>query len=63
MNSLLLYAGQLDLGFMLLQGFEKLGLVWEIQVPQNLPLRAGISPVTRDAALAVRSSHGIDPAV
>ena len=38
MNSLLLYAGQIDIGFMLLRGLEKLGLVWEIQVPQNLPL-------------------------
>jgi stearoyl-CoA desaturase (delta-9 desaturase) len=54
-----LYPGQLDLGFAFVQGLHKLGLVWDVQVPQNLPLRAGISPAAPDAE-TVLNRHGIE---
>jgi stearoyl-CoA desaturase (delta-9 desaturase) len=55
-----LYPGELDLGFLFLRGLEKVGLAWDIQVPQNLPRRAGISPVVPNAA-TILSRHGIQP--
>jgi sn-1 stearoyl-lipid 9-desaturase len=56
-----LYPGQLDLGFLFLQALERLGLAWDVQVPQNLPRRAGISPAAPDAE-TVLNRHGIEPA-
>jgi stearoyl-CoA desaturase (delta-9 desaturase) len=52
-----LYPGQLDLGFMFVELLEKFGLAWGVQVPQRLPPRPGITPVTADArSVLARSS-------
>jgi sn-1 stearoyl-lipid 9-desaturase len=47
-----LYPGQSDIGFRFVQWLERIGLAWDVQVPQNLPPRPGISP--RDPELGVR---------
>ncbi|WOE75299.1 acyl-CoA desaturase [Alterisphingorhabdus coralli] len=47
-----LYPGQIDLGFQFIRLLEKLGLAWDIKLPENLPPRPGISPVT-DRALSI----------
>jgi sn-1 stearoyl-lipid 9-desaturase len=52
-----LYPGQLDLGFQFLKALEKIGLVWNIQVPAQLPPRAGITAVAHDAT----HSRGVHP--
>ena len=44
-----LYQGQIDLGFLFIQGLERLGLAWGIKTPETLPQRAGITPVQTDA--------------
>lgn len=49
-----LYPGQLDLGFIFIRILEKLGLAWDIQVPQNLPRRSGISPIAPGAELVLK---------
>jgi stearoyl-CoA desaturase (delta-9 desaturase) len=41
-----LYPGQLDLGFEFLKLLERIGLVWNIQTPDQLPQRVGIIPVS-----------------
>jgi len=40
-----LYPGQVDIGFQFIQLFEKLGVVWNIQTPETLPKRTGITQV------------------
>jgi stearoyl-CoA desaturase (delta-9 desaturase) len=45
-----LYPGQSDLGFRFLLLLERLGLVWNIQTPHNLPMRPGITPVRPQAS-------------
>jgi sn-1 stearoyl-lipid 9-desaturase len=40
-----LYPGQIDPGYRFVQPLERLGLAWDVQMPQNLPQRPGISPV------------------
>ncbi|HEX2592100.1 MAG TPA: hypothetical protein VHL34_11430 [Rhizomicrobium sp.] len=42
--------GQLDIGFHFVKLLERLGLAWNIQTPDNLPLRPGITPLTATAA-------------
>jgi len=44
-----LYPGQTDLGFGFIKLLEKAGLAWNIQTPQILPARSGLTPVTEDA--------------
>ncbi len=44
-----LYPGQIDLGYNFLLLLERLGLVWNIQTPQKLPVRNNITPVRADA--------------
>ncbi len=44
-----LYPGQTDLGYLFLLVLEKLGLVWNIQTPETLPPRVGISPLSKQA--------------
>jgi stearoyl-CoA desaturase (delta-9 desaturase) len=44
-----LYPGQIDLGWHFVRLLEILGLAWEVQVPANLPTRAGITAVREDA--------------
>lgn len=41
-----LYPGQLDLGFNFLKWLERHGLAWDIQTPETLPMRRGISRVS-----------------
>ena len=41
-----LYPGQIDLGYRFVQLLALLGLAWNIQLPENLPPRPGISPVS-----------------
>lgn len=45
-----LYPGQIDLGFRFIQGLEAIGLAWDIQTPDRLPARPGLTPVVRDIA-------------
>lgn len=40
-----LYPGQLDLGYNFIRFLELLGLVWDVQTPDTLPPRAGITAV------------------
>ena len=47
-----LYPGQIDLGWHFIQLLERLGLAWDIQLPENLPPRPGISP-TRETAYSI----------
>ncbi len=44
-----LYPGQIDLGFMFIRVLEKMGLAWDIKLPENLPPRPGITPLTERA--------------
>jgi sn-1 stearoyl-lipid 9-desaturase len=48
-----LYPGQIDLGFRFIQILEWLGLVWDVQTPDKLPLRPGLTPVRRDAGVVL----------
>lgn len=50
-----LYPGQLDPGFRFIQLLEFFGLAWDIQTPDVLPPRSGISPI-REEALFVASA-------
>ena len=38
-----LYRGQLDLGFQFIRMLELLGLAWDVQTPDSLPARHGIT--------------------
>lgn len=49
-----LYPGQFDPGYRFIQVLEWLGWAWDVQTPQTLPPRPGITPVRADAA-AVQS--------
>jgi fatty-acid desaturase len=44
-----LYPGQTDLGFGFVRLLERLGLAWNIQTPEHLPRRPGISALHHDA--------------
>ena len=44
-----LYPGQIDIGFRFVQFLELIGLASDIQTPDKLPSRQGITPVTSDA--------------
>ena len=44
-----LYPGQIDIGFGFVKLLERVGLAWDIQVPDVLPLRDVITPVDGDA--------------
>jgi len=57
-----LYAGQLDLGFLFVRSLERVGLAWDVQVPENLPRRPGITPIAPDAESVLRRRHGIERA-
>jgi stearoyl-CoA desaturase (delta-9 desaturase) len=49
-----LYPGQSDPGFRFVQLLEKLGLAWDIQTPDRLPRRPGITPLRPDAESILR---------
>jgi len=48
-----LYPGQIDLGFRFVQLLERLGLAWDVQTPDTLPPRPGITAVAPDAMSAL----------
>lgn len=47
-----LYAGQLDIGFAVIRSLERIGLAWNVQTPDVLPMRMGITAVAEDARSA-----------
>jgi sn-1 stearoyl-lipid 9-desaturase len=52
-----LYPGQSDLGFRFVQLLERLGLAWDVQVPQNLPRRLGITALSTEALAVMPASR------
>jgi fatty-acid desaturase len=44
-----LYPGQIDIGFAFVRLLERLGVAWDVQTPETLPRRAGITAATADA--------------
>jgi hypothetical protein len=44
-----LYPGQIDIGFAFVRLLERLGLASDVQTPDTLPRRAGITAATADA--------------
>jgi stearoyl-CoA desaturase (delta-9 desaturase) len=52
-----LYPGQFDPGYRFIQLLERLGWAWNVQLPSNLPLRPGITPVRPDAECVRRSAR------
>jgi fatty-acid desaturase len=50
-----LYPGQVDPGFGFVKWLERLGLAWNIQTPEVLPPRAGITAVAADARSILRA--------
>jgi stearoyl-CoA desaturase (delta-9 desaturase) len=44
-----LYPGQLDIGFQFVKLLERMGLAWDVQEAETLPLRPGITPITERA--------------
>ena len=57
-----LYPGQLDIGFNFLQLLQRFGLVWDVQTPDTLPRRTGITAVG-DAATAIFTGHDVQQRV
>jgi stearoyl-CoA desaturase (delta-9 desaturase) len=61
-----LYPGQFDIGFRFVQFLERIGLASDIQTPEKLPPRQGITPVTPEAlsalVFATDSSDDREPA-
>jgi stearoyl-CoA desaturase (delta-9 desaturase) len=56
-----LYPGQVDLGFRFIQALQLFGLVWDVQTPDKLPMRPGLTPV-RSGAETVLTGAGTSPA-
>lgn len=40
-----IYPGQIDIGFQFIRILERIGFVWDVQIPHNLPPRRGITQV------------------
>lgn len=55
-----LYPGQPDAGFRFIQFLEMLGLAWDVQTPDKLPPRRGLTPVRSDA-MVVLNARGSPP--
>lgn len=56
-----LYPGQSDWGFVFIQVLERLGLAWNILLPENMPHRAALQPLVsshQDVAATTRSRLG-----
>lgn len=53
-----LYPGQIDLGFKFVQLLERLGLAWDVQTPDKLPARTGITAVAEDAGV-IFAAHDV----
>lgn len=55
-----LYPGQIDIGFRFVQLLEVLGLASNIQTPENLPPRPGITPISDQAnEMLVRQQNAV----
>lgn len=52
-----LYPGQSDLGYRFVLLLERIGLAWNVQVPQNLPPRPGITPIDPVAVSVLPRVH------
>lgn len=52
-----LYPGQVDIGYGFICLLRRLGLAWDIQTPDLLPARQGITAVSDDAASALQRSR------
>jgi stearoyl-CoA desaturase (delta-9 desaturase) len=52
-----IYPGQPDPGYRFIQILEWLGLVWEVQTPDKLPPRPGITPVRPGATTVFRTER------
>ena len=48
-----LYPGQVDIGFAFVRLLQRLGLAWDVQTPESLPKRSGITALT---GMAMRRS-------
>jgi stearoyl-CoA desaturase (delta-9 desaturase) len=44
-----LYPGQIDIGFAFIRLLQRFRLAWDVQTPDNLPMRPGITAVASDA--------------
>jgi stearoyl-CoA desaturase (delta-9 desaturase) len=53
-----LYPGQTDIGFGFIRLLERLGLAWDVQTPDNLPMRPGITAIASDAYSVLPSREG-----
>lgn len=53
-----LYPGQIDIGFSFVLLLQKLGLAWDIQTPNSLPVRKGITAVANDAESILPAGGG-----
>ena len=53
-----LYPGQTDIGFGFIKLLERFGLAWDVQTPDNLPMRPGITAVSSDASSVLPSRGG-----
>jgi stearoyl-CoA desaturase (delta-9 desaturase) len=47
-----LYPGQIDIGFAFVRGLQALGLAWNIQTPECLPPRSGITALSKQVMRA-----------
>jgi sn-1 stearoyl-lipid 9-desaturase len=54
-----LYPGQLDLGYEFVRLLERVGLAWDIQTPETLPARSGITRVDSIRALGADTGSAI----
>ena len=52
-----LYPGQIDLGWIFVRFLQAVGLAWNVKLPENLPPRPGISPVTKRALAAASTAQ------
>ena len=52
-----LYAGEWDPGWWLLMVFRRLGLVWDLRLPADLPARAELLPLDAVGATALLARH------
>ena len=58
-----LYPGQIDLGYRFVQLLAMVGLAWNVKLPENLPPRPGITPVSaRALSVAAPGQADLDPA-
>lgn len=50
--------GQLDIGFLLIVALEKVRLVWDVQLPESRPIRAGLRRVRPQSIPQITSAKG-----